>query len=380
MNRVVPFALATLTLAGTGYSQNTTISPPKPVNCKWYKAPSNRRVGDHLGGTGVINYAGITSGTSNHYQCLDGSLKGQGPIIGITQVAFHQYGATCSPCNSNLQSYSSVTVTMAEFDYNKASNVFQANLTTNATAVMKNKKVSLPDWSKLPNSFVNSPYNLVFPFDTLYFYTGTNDLCTDIVATGGSFANSTPPRRTAYAAAVLENEPIYSCSLDLGNPNGMGCRASGRSNDFNLFAEVVVTTATNASLNLRLADGPANQGAVVGVSPVRATAQVPGWCQPVLQLPLLYLFGTLNSASQWKPKLATNGYTSALVGASIYLQAASTDPSGNKFLLTNIGHSVMPKQKMSTFKFRFQAVSVANSTSSSGAMTRRAPVIQYTHQ
>ncbi|MHC4078496.1 MAG: hypothetical protein ACYST0_08685, partial [Planctomycetota bacterium] len=149
MNRIIPFALATLTLAGTGYSQNTTISPPKPLNCKWYKTPFNRRVGDHLAGTGVINYAGITSGASNHYQCLDGSLKGQGPIIGITQVAFHQYGATCRPCNSNLQSYSSVTVTMAEFDYNKASNVFQANLTTNPTAVMKNKKVSLPDWSKL---------------------------------------------------------------------------------------------------------------------------------------------------------------------------------------------------------------------------------------
>src|SRR5690606_19892503 len=146
-------------------------------------------------------------------------------------------------------------------------------------------------------------------------------------ATGGSFGTKTPSTRSAYAAAVLDGEPIYSCSLDIGNPDGQGCRVPGRNRDFNLFAEVAVSTATNAALNIRFADGPPNQAAILGFAPIAANVPVRNWCQPVLQVPVLFLPGSLNQSGQWNASFPSPAYQPALVGQSIYLQGAATEPT-----------------------------------------------------
>ena len=213
---------------------------------------------------------------SQRYQQVHADVRGM--AIVINELGFRRSPASTVYASAIARTIDA-EVLMGNGDYATSTTTFASNYTSMPTQAIVRKMINLPDITN-PTTASPEPFNILFPFDTPFVYTGTTDLTWDILihgntSTGAYFCDA----RGGYNTAGVQNV-------------GTGCVATGQMNTMLQQATVRTLPAPQNLIDFapRIFYGPQAAMCAILMATQTVNTPVPGLCSNLHVLNVVMTF------------------------------------------------------------------------------------------
>jgi hypothetical protein len=262
---------------------------------------------------------------------------------------------------------------MGNADFATATGNFTGNYIGTPTNTVVRKMINCPD---LTTSVSNpEPWNVLFPHDNLFVYTGANDIAWELKIFSTTNIGT-------YSIDAHSGQSTGTVTLT-GSQIGRGCVASGRSSPMGLTSTFrTISTASGDTHDFAWAaqEMPANAPSVLLIGTTDPALNIPGLCTMLHSSANLTLNGTSTANSTWNVGPLPIPYDPVLVNLAIYSQAASSDAGqpGLPFALSNGDSNRVPP-----LPSRITRIWVNDVNAATGSRSESYPyglVTRFTHQ
>ncbi|MFO1054825.1 MAG: hypothetical protein U1F36_21615 [Planctomycetota bacterium] len=216
-----------------------------------------------------------------------------------------------------------LTVRLGEADYATASGTFATNWSATPTVAFARRSVNTPDWSQLPTSRP-MPFQLVFPLDAPFSYTGT-------LALGFELAMENV---TSFGSPDVDAERGTTSALNraIGIASGFGCLAPGQPIEMSHTLTLENYGPSHAGYGMRIGVACRNavptQGVVLNVDFTPQSLTVPGLCGTLRVLPTFgFAVGTSDAGGDLAQTWITLPHLRGLEGLRLFTQALCLAPN-----------------------------------------------------
>ena len=256
------------------------------------------------------------------YQQIDGTHKGTA-FPNLKAIAFRRdYD---SATNTAFASRTiRLDIHLGTGDPQRFSPNFRQNFTVGApTQVFLTKNINLPSWATKPTNPSPSPFDVRFPFDTPWSYSGTDPLIYQLDV----YSNSLGPNKPFinYPIDFQTTSGSFKATKNVGEAVGTGCTTIGNSGPFTLNLDYY-----NHSFKTRIKgsmkDAPSSVDTLMFLSLTNPNAKLSGVCSTIYATPLLRLpTGKTSSTGTRNFEFDRLPYDPAALGKWFYFQANGAD-------------------------------------------------------